>query len=196
VKWSALVALEVPPEFVTLTSTVPTAPVGATAVNCVSDKTVQLEANETPNLTAEALVKFVPVTVTKVPPPVGPELTLRPVTVGADWVRLLKVKVEAPLVPLGVTTVRFSVPVPGWKGSVHTMVVSERTVKVMVPKGGAPPIDVAPVKWEPVSVTTVGPPCGADDGDRVGMLGPVSEVLLNCDAAPVLEVPPPVVTVT
>jgi hypothetical protein len=106
------------------------------------------------------------------------------------------VKVAVPLVPLGVATDRVSVPVPAWKGSVHTMVVSDRTVNVMMPNGGAPPTEVAPVKCAPVIVTTVGPPCGADDGDSAVRLGAVSAVLLNCEALPVLEVPPPVVTVT
>jgi hypothetical protein len=89
VKWSALVALDVPPGFVTLTSTVPTVPVGAVTVNCVSDRTVKLVAGMSPNFTLVAVVKFVPVTVTNVPPPVGPELALSPVTVGADWVKVL-----------------------------------------------------------------------------------------------------------
>jgi hypothetical protein len=69
---------------VTVTSTVPAGSAGATAVICVALSTVKLEASVEPNFTAVAFVKSVPVIVTLVPPPVGPELGLTFVTVGAE----------------------------------------------------------------------------------------------------------------
>jgi hypothetical protein len=78
---AALVAL-VPPGVVTVTSTVPV-PVGEVALMLVALLTVKLEAAVVPNFTALAPVKPVPVTVTVVPPVVGPELGPMPVTAGA-----------------------------------------------------------------------------------------------------------------
>ena len=57
----------------TVTSTVPRAG-GAVAVMLVALLTVKLVAAVVPNLTALAPVKPVPVTVTEVPPVLGPEL--------------------------------------------------------------------------------------------------------------------------
>ncbi|KRB26618.1 hypothetical protein ASD94_14070 [Acidovorax sp. Root70] len=80
--WSdALVAL-VPPVVVTRTSTVPV-PAGAVAVICVAEFTVKPVAGAAPKLTAVAPVKFVPVMVTDVPPPVGPAVGEIDVTAGA-----------------------------------------------------------------------------------------------------------------
>ena len=63
-----------------------------------------------PNLTAVAFARLVPVTVTLVPPPWGPEVGLTAVTVGAavyvNWSALLVAEV-----PLGVVTVTSTVPV-------------------------------------------------------------------------------------
>ena len=56
---------------------------GDTAVIFVADTTVKLVADTAPNSTAVAPVRFVPVTVTVVPPAVGPELGDTFVTVGA-----------------------------------------------------------------------------------------------------------------
>jgi hypothetical protein len=72
----------VPPEVVTVTSTVPVLPAGAVAVIEVALVTVKVAA-VAPKLTAVAPVKFIPVTVTEVPPAVGPEDGLTPLTAGA-----------------------------------------------------------------------------------------------------------------
>ena len=53
------------------------------AVSWVAESTVKPEAAVPPKLTALAPVRLVPVTVTTVPPVVGPEAGLTPVTVGA-----------------------------------------------------------------------------------------------------------------
>ena len=72
----------VPPAVVTVTSTVPD-PAGDVAVMVESLPTEYEAAAVAPNLTADAPVKFVPVIVTEVPPPLGPDDGLTAVTVGA-----------------------------------------------------------------------------------------------------------------
>ena len=81
--WSAAVVALVPPGVVTVTSTAPaSAAAGAVAVILVALTTVTPLAAVAPNLTALARLRFVPVIVTVVPPPSGPALGARPVTVG------------------------------------------------------------------------------------------------------------------
>jgi hypothetical protein len=75
-----LVAL-VPPDVVTITSTVPV-PAGEVAVIEVGELTVKLIAFWEPNLTAETSLKLPPLIVTLVPPAAGPLLGLTPATVG------------------------------------------------------------------------------------------------------------------
>ena len=74
--------VEEPPPVVTLTVTDPL-PAAVTAVIWVAELTVKLAAAVPPKLTAEVPVKFVPVMVTDVPPPAGPEVGASPLTVGA-----------------------------------------------------------------------------------------------------------------
>ena len=71
-----------PPAVVTVISTVPALSAGAVAVMLVALVTVKLGAFVVPKLTAVALVKPVPVIVTLVPPALGPDAGLTPVTVG------------------------------------------------------------------------------------------------------------------
>lgn len=71
----------VPAGVVTVTSTVPD-PAGDVAVICVELTTMMFVAALDPNRTAVAPVRFVPVIVTPVPPEVGPEAGLIPVTLG------------------------------------------------------------------------------------------------------------------
>jgi hypothetical protein len=81
VNWStALVAL-VPAGVVTVTSTVPE-PGGDDAVISVELTRLTLVAPFGPKLMPVAPTKFVPVIVTLVPPAVGPDAGLTPVTVG------------------------------------------------------------------------------------------------------------------
>ena len=73
--------------FVTLTSTVAGVSVaGDGTVIDVDELTTTPLAVVRPNLTVEAAVKFVPVIATDVPPPVGPDVGLIEVTVGATAV--------------------------------------------------------------------------------------------------------------
>lgn len=72
----------VPFGVVTVTSTVPGAPAGAMAVRLVPDVTSTPVAAAVPNWTAVAPVNPVPVTVAFVPPVVGPNDGVTPVTWG------------------------------------------------------------------------------------------------------------------
>ena len=71
-----------PPVVVMRTSTVPV-PAGTVAVICVAELTMKPVAAVAPKVTAVAPLKLVPVMVTLVPPPVGPPVGLKAVTVGA-----------------------------------------------------------------------------------------------------------------
>jgi hypothetical protein len=62
----------VPPEVVTVTSTVPAVPAGLVEVIWIALLTVNVTAVVVPNATPVAPVKFVPAIVTEVPPLVGP----------------------------------------------------------------------------------------------------------------------------
>jgi hypothetical protein len=82
VYWSAEEVALVPPDPVTVTSTVFAPVAGVTAVICVEETRVKLVAAPFPNITEVTPVKLVPVIVTAVPPAVVPERGLIPVTAG------------------------------------------------------------------------------------------------------------------
>jgi hypothetical protein len=100
---AALVEL-VPPNVVTVTSTVPTASTGDVAVIDVAEFTVN-GAAVPPNLTAVAPVKPVPVIVTVVPPLVEPVVGLIAVTTGNTAVTVKWSAALVWLVPPGAVTV-------------------------------------------------------------------------------------------
>ncbi|KRB26617.1 hypothetical protein ASD94_14065 [Acidovorax sp. Root70] len=81
--WSAALVALVPPTVVTRTSTVPALPAGAVAVICVAELTVKPVAAVAPKVTAVVPARFVPVTITDVPPVIGPAVGEIDVTVGA-----------------------------------------------------------------------------------------------------------------
>src|SRR4051794_8245414 len=83
VYWSFSRVAEVPLGVVTVTSTVPAECAGAVAVIDVALLTVKVVAGVAPNATAVAPVNDVPVMVTLVPPPTGPDDGETLVTVGA-----------------------------------------------------------------------------------------------------------------
>ena len=84
--WSAELVVLVPAVVVTVTSTGPSAPPGGdVAVSDVPPPfTTTPVAGLAPKSTAVAPARFVPVTVTDVPPDSGPTLGLTEVTVGAS----------------------------------------------------------------------------------------------------------------
>jgi hypothetical protein len=86
VKWSEEDVAEVPAAVVTVMSTVAAAWGGATAVICVALLTTTVLAGTLPKFTWLVLLKFVPVMVTTVPPPPGPDDGDTAETVGADAV--------------------------------------------------------------------------------------------------------------
>src|SRR5207237_1381607 len=84
VNWSAPEVADVPPDVVTVTSTVPVVNfAGDVAVMDVEVTTFTPVEMVRAQLTAAALMKFVPVIVTDVPPVVGPDVGLIDVTAGA-----------------------------------------------------------------------------------------------------------------
>ncbi len=83
VNWSAADVAEAPLGSVTVISTVAALSAGLTAVICVAELMVKEVAAVAPKLTPVARLKFVPVTVTDVPPVVGPEIGLTAVTVAS-----------------------------------------------------------------------------------------------------------------
>ncbi len=84
VNWSLVLVALVPPPVVTVTSTAPGVPAGAVAVMEPGLFTVKAVAGfPDPKSTVVAPVKLVPVMVTVVPPVLGPDEGLTPVTVGA-----------------------------------------------------------------------------------------------------------------
>jgi hypothetical protein len=101
---------DVPPEVVTVTSTVPV-PAGDFAVIDVAVFHV-IDPDVLPNFTAVALPRLVPVIVTEVPPDVGPEAGEMAVTVGPAAVYVNLSAAVFAEVPPGVVTVTSSVPVP------------------------------------------------------------------------------------
>ena len=78
---SPVLVSDVPPAVVTVTSTV-LAPAGAVTVREVAVFLVSPVAALVPNFAERAPLRLVPVITTDVPPTVGPELGVRPVTVG------------------------------------------------------------------------------------------------------------------
>jgi hypothetical protein len=76
---------EVPPGVTKVTSMVPAEAAGAVAVMDVGELTVKVAAAFPPKRTADALLRFVPVIVTLVPPATGPATGLTPVTVSGLW---------------------------------------------------------------------------------------------------------------
>ena len=78
--WSSALAGLDPLTVVTVTSTAPAVPGGEAAVICVSESTVNDVAAVEPKCTAVAPVNPEPVSVTVVPPAVGPADGVTPVT--------------------------------------------------------------------------------------------------------------------
>jgi hypothetical protein len=149
----------VPPAVVTVTLTVPL-PDGDVAVMEVELLTVKLAVFPEPKSTALAPVRFVPVTVTDVPPAKGPADGLTEVTVGTKVYRNWSAALVA-LVPPAVVTVTLTVPLPD--GEVAVMELELLTVKVaaaVFPNLTA----LVPVKPVPVTVTEVPPPDGPEEG--------------------------------
>jgi hypothetical protein len=165
VNWSAgAFTTEVPPGVVTVTSTVAAASAGDVIEIEVEELTMSPVPGVVPNFTTVAPVKPVPVTVTGVPPVVGPELGLTAVTVGTGGG--LKVNWSGGAftteVPPGVVTVTSTVAAAS-AGEVMEIEVEELTTR---PVPGVVPnfTTVAPVKPVPVTVTGVPPVVGPDVG--------------------------------
>src|ERR1700681_659503 len=107
----------VPPGVVTVTSVLPTAPAGAVTVSEDPPPfTAMLVPAPEPNVTVLAPPRFVPVTVTEVPPELGPVFGLTAVTVGAAK-EVNRSAGPVGLEPEGVVTETWTVPT-AWAGAV------------------------------------------------------------------------------
>ena len=79
---SAVDVPEVPAVFTTVMSTAPTTPAGTTAVMDELESTTYDVAETVPKLTPDTFAKFVPRIVRLLPPAVGPDEAVNPVTAG------------------------------------------------------------------------------------------------------------------
>ena len=145
----------VPPGVVTSTLLAPAVPAGVVQVMVVALTTTLFVTAVPPKVTPVAPVKPVPVSVTAVPPAMLPALGATLVSVGGDGGATYVKSVFAALVPPGVVTTTLTAPAAR-AGVVQVIVAAFTTFKAvaLVP----PKVTlVAPVKFVPVSVTTVPP---------------------------------------
>ena len=158
--WSEPEVVDVPPAVATVTSTVEADSAGEETVSDVAELRVTPVPATVPNFTAVTPVKLVPVTVTVVPPEVGPDEGLTTVTVGAATYVYLSL-MDVADVPPAALTVTSTVPVP--VGALAVICVALFTMKVVAgfePKATA----LTAVKLVPVIVTEVPPAVGPDEG--------------------------------
>ncbi len=162
VKRPAVINADVPPGVVTWTLTVPTAWAGVLTRSWLADSTVVPVPATPPNVTRLAPVRFEPVTVTVVPPAVGPDAGDSERTAGDDAYVKRPAVINAD-VPPGVVTWTLTVPT-AWAGVLTRSWLADSTV---VPVPATPPnvTRLAPVRFEPVTVTVVPPAVGPDAGD-------------------------------
>ena len=170
---------EVPPSLpgvVTVTSTTPVStPAGAVACSVVAEVTVTSVAAVAPKETLAPGTNEVPVTVTTVPPAIGPAPGLSPVTVGGPYANRSSGLVAdgTATVSVAVTTTSTDPPV-GFGGAVAVSVVSDVTVTSVagaVPKATVVDPTMKPV---PVIVTAVPPATGPTSGLTAVTVGAVS----------------------
>jgi hypothetical protein len=167
---------DVPPDVVTITSTVPTTVVaGDTTVNCVGDTTVAATGARPSKATVAPVTNPVPLTVTVVPPEVGPVAGEIDVTVGTGAV-YVKSSAAAPCAPPGVDeppdVVTVTATVPGSTVAGDTTVIDVGDTTVTLVPGNSPNLTVAPVTNPvPEIVTVVPPDVGPDDGDSPVTVG-------------------------
>jgi hypothetical protein len=160
VNWSSAELAEVPPDVVTVTTTV-SVPGGEVAVSDVELKTFTAVAATVPKSTVASLAKPVPVTVTTVPPVTAPLSGLMPVTVGSAKAYVNWSPAELVELPAPVVTVTFTVPVPAGEVAVSDVeLVTSTSVAATVPKSTVAPL----AKPVPVTLTDVPPVGGPVDG--------------------------------
>jgi hypothetical protein len=160
-------------------------------MRAVSDSTVNDVDGIDPKSTPVAPVKFTPVTVTVVPPVVGPDVGDRAVTAGRGETYVNMSPAPWALVPVGVVTVTTTGPA-GSSGEVAVIDVFEFTAKTAATDPNA--TEVAPVRFDPVMVTDVPPPTGPELGLTSVTVG-TGTTNVNVSAGPVRLVPLGVVTV-
>ncbi len=179
---------EVPPPVITVTSTVPV-PAGLVATICVA-MSLTIVAVTLPNFTTVAPDRLVPVIVTDVPPAVGPDVGLIPVTAGATRYVYSSAD-DVAEVPAAVTTVTLTIPVPAGLVATICVALALTIVAELAPKSTA----VAPARLTPLIVTDVPPAAGPDAGLIPATLGALT-TYVYLSAGEVAEAPVAVTTVT
>ena len=189
---SAVVAALAPAVVTTVTSTFPFGAAGVVAVMEVFDFTTK-EADTVPKSTLETPEKPVPVMIITVPPVVGPESGLRPVTVGWEGRKVNLSSAPVALLPPVVVTVTSTSPGAD-SGARAVIEEPECTVKDdagTVPKSTA----VVPVRFSPEMVTRVPPVDGPEAGLMPVMVGGGTMKVKSATELVGLD-PPGVVTMT
>src|SRR3989442_1657961 len=200
--WSAaLVALDWPPT-VTITSNVPATCAGVVALICVALTTLTLVAGVPPTVTVALASKFVPVIVIAVPPAIGPEGGLTPVTVGAGGGGAAYVNWAAGLVAL-------DWPFTATAPPTVTVAVASKFVPVMViavppavgPEAGLTPVTVGGggatyVNWSAALVALDWPPTvTTTSATPAAWAGVVALICVALTKATLVAAVPPTVTV-
>ncbi|NIK47870.1 hypothetical protein FHS46_002187 [Variibacter gotjawalensis] len=170
----------VPASVVAATVTAPAACGGATASMLVELKMLTESAGMPSNVTA-APNRFVPVSVTPVPPVTGPDVgdTLVKVGAAATYVKAL----VNDAVPASVVAATVTAPAACGGATASTLV----ELRMLTESAGMPSnVTAAPNRFVPVSVTPVPPVTGPDVGDtlvKVGAAATYVKTLVN-DAVP------------
>src|SRR5579872_6680621 len=159
-----------PSLLVTTTLTAPAAWAGVVAVMVELLTTVTLPAAVPPKLTPAPARKLLPLMLTAVPPPVGPELGETELTLGAGLVLVyVKPLARVPLCPSLLVTTTLTAPA-AWAGVVAVMV--ELLTTVTLPAAVPPKLTLAPArKLLPLMLTAVPPPVGPELGETELTLG-------------------------
>src|SRR3989442_1757360 len=199
--WSAaLVALDWPPT-VTITSNVPATCAGVVALICVALTTLTLVAGVPPTVTVALASKFVPVIVIAVPPAIGPEVGLTPVTVGAGGGGATYVNWAAGLVTLDwpfTVTITSATPAAG-AGVVALMVIA--VPPAVGPEAGLTPVTVGGggatyVNWSAALVALDWPPTvTTTSATPAAWAGVVALICVALTKATLVAAVPPTVTV-
>jgi hypothetical protein len=164
---------------------------GETALSWVSETTLKLVALIDPNTTFVAAVNPVPVTVTVVPPVVGPDVGAMAVTTGTGAVSVNTSAATVELVPAGVVTEMLRAPA-ACAGAIAVICVPETTVNFVAATDPKRTL-VAPVRPVPVMVTLVPPAVGPEDGAIAVIVG-AAAWKVNTSAVTEALVPPGVMT--
>jgi hypothetical protein len=160
---------DLPRGVTTVTSTVPAGPAGAVTWQAPSSAQDKSVPGVDPKSISVAPVNPEPLTPTAVSPASGPPGIVRPVTTGCPATYVNWSEGVIGEVPPAVTTVTSTEP--GCSGGEVTLQVVSEEQDRLLPGVDPKSISVAPVSPDPLTVTTVPPAVGPDDGDTPDTAG-------------------------